>query len=141
MGSPGADLKSALTLAREAGHRDVERVLIKAGAAPDQKRPAEEALDDQLLLPSGFMPGKAEGAASDQIQVDEVEAYRLRFQGSSYMTATAATPVRMCEMHDSFYYEVLVEAAFATSVLEGVNAVVGLQMHHLSRGPSPFVGA
>eukprot|EP00913_Durusdinium_trenchii_P000313 g286.t1 len=112
-GAPrGLDLKLALTLAQEAGHSDVERILLRAGAAPDAKRPADaDALEEALLLPEGFVPGQADSEEVEgQIQVEEVDgSYRLRFPGPSHLTASSATPARMCAAHDSFYYEVLVE--------------------------------
>ena len=127
-GAPrGNQLSSALKLAHEQQHMDVERILIKAGAADDadditlsQKRSAEAVDDNELLLPSGFQPGTdklpsfAEAKPESEIgriQVEEVDGcYKLHFEGGDSMTATAISPVRLSPSHNYFYFEVSVEA-------------------------------
>lgn len=68
-------MKLALTLAQEAGHSDVERILLRAGAAPDAKRPADaDALEEALLLPEGFVPGQAD---SEEVE-GQIQAGKCR---------------------------------------------------------------
>eukprot|EP00435_Cladocopium_sp_Y103_P030961 s1471_g7.t1 len=123
-GAPrGSDLAAALKLAHEQGHMDVERILIKSGAADDmklsEKRPAETVDRDAQLLPSGFRAGTDEvpsfaepkpESEKGKIRVEEVDGcYKLHFQGGDSMTATAISPVHLCPAHPHFYFEVLVE--------------------------------
>lgn len=123
-GAPrGSDLSAALKLAHEQGHMDVERILIKSGAADDiklsEKRRAETMDRDAQLLPSGFRAGTDEvpsfaepkpESEKGKIRVEEVDgSYKLYFQGGDSMTATAILPVRLCPAHPHFYFEVVVE--------------------------------
>ena len=102
---------------------DVERILIKSGAADDiklsEKRRAETMDRDAQLLPSGFRAGTDEvpsfaepkpESEKGKIRVEEVDgSYKLYFQGGDSMTATAILPVRLCPAHPHFYFEVVVE--------------------------------
>ena len=100
--SPQSNCQTALTLAKENGHDDVERLLARG--LRKRALPAEIVLD----LPQNFMPGKAESGGQD-IQVEEHSGKNhIRFQGSGSMTATTQTAVCLSALVDSFYFEVYV---------------------------------
>lgn len=117
-------LTSALKLAQEQQHMDIERILIKAGAgAPDTtgKRSVTDVVEESFTwLPVGFRAGSASFqmpqlgvktiSEKGTICIEEVEeCYRIRFQGSVSMTASSISPVRCCPEYDHYYYEVSVE--------------------------------
>lgn len=104
--SPQSNCQTALALAKENGHDDVERLLARG--LRKRSLPAEIELD----LPQNFMPGKTESGDSGQedIHVEEQSGkYHIRFQGKSSMTATTQTAVCLSGLVDSFYFEVYVE--------------------------------
>ena len=115
----GLMLASALKLAKEQQHMDIERILIKAGAPEAAaKRPATDVVEESFKwLPVGFRAGCSSmpqfGVKTTEkgtICIEEVEeCYRIRFQGSVSMTASSISPVRCCPEYDHYYYEVSVE--------------------------------